>query len=102
MKPTNQNQGPGDVEKLVTADTRRQILQVREELEGCTCCLLGHLKLLNRIGEELDTAGHSAGCLLTNDHPRTRTAGQPGSARRGEAPSSLDEASDEDYGVPGW
>jgi hypothetical protein len=100
MKPTNQNQGPGDVKKLVTADTRRQILQVTEELEECCRYLLGHLKLFNSMREELATAGHSAGCLLTNDHPRTRTAGQPGSARRGEAPSSLDEASDEDYGVP--
>jgi hypothetical protein len=100
MIATNRNQNPGDVKKLVTADTRRQILQVREELEECSRYLSGHLVLLKSMREELDTAGPSAECLLTNDHPRTRAAGQPASARRGEARSSADDDGDEDYGVP--
>jgi hypothetical protein len=85
MKSTNQNQRHGNVNKSVITDMRREILQLREELEEFNRDLSGHLELVNSIRQELDTAGHSAECLLPDDRPRTRTAGQPASARRCEA-----------------
>jgi hypothetical protein len=52
---------------LVTPEMRRQIRELKEELDECDYRLSGHLNLFVSIREGLDAARQTARCLLTND-----------------------------------
>jgi hypothetical protein len=61
---TMDHQRQGNINKLITPETRQQIRELQLRLDGCDYRLSD---LFNNIQLALDIAGQSARCLLTND-----------------------------------
>ncbi len=52
---------------ILTPEMRRQMLQLKHQLDECNDDLCWHLSWFDRIREALDVARQSARCLLTDD-----------------------------------
>ena len=61
------HQGRGHVEKLITPEIRHQVGQVKRQLDECEGRLADLGYHFNELGEALEIAQATAGCLLTSD-----------------------------------